>query len=114
MKYILSFLFLATSSWAGVPGFRINDFNDTNTLNVVYPPEFDGAFLVLEQCTDLINQTWEPTEACQVSWEELAQLPISPPSTNASPISSDAQPEYADSIDNPRPFSDKPPHRHQG
>lgn len=59
MKKIL----LAVSVSAGlvsVPAqqFRIGDY-DGESVTIEYPPSFDGAYLFIEQSSNLTDQAWE-------------------------------------------------------
>lgn len=45
--------------------FRISDYSN-ETIRIEYPPCFDGAFLFIEQTTNLAEQAWEMVDYTQV------------------------------------------------
>ncbi|QBG49011.1 hypothetical protein EGM51_16985 [Verrucomicrobia bacterium S94] len=61
------FLNMAESMFA--QEFRISEY-DGDSITVEYPPCFDGAYLFVEQGTNLVDQNWETVDYTQVSLAE--------------------------------------------
>lgn len=85
--------------------FRISDY-DGQTITIEYPPSFDGAYLFLEQNTNLVDgSAWGAFDYLQVSLVEGATVLYSPPasspgtaSTNQSEVPYIITPEYIQAV----------------
>jgi hypothetical protein len=68
MKRVLSFLllFLLVGSSSFAQNFEISAF-DGESLDIAYPPSFDGAYLFVESCSNLTDSAWETIDYSQVS-----------------------------------------------
>ena len=65
--------------------FRISEY-DVDTITIEYPPSFDGAYLFVEQSSNLTsNVVWEAVDYTQVELVLGDTVYYTPPATNAPP-----------------------------
>ncbi|QBG48330.1 alpha/beta hydrolase [Verrucomicrobia bacterium S94] len=66
---LAAFCFLSMPESMFAQEFRISEY-DGDSITVEYPPCFDGAYLFVEQGTNLVDQNWETVDYTQVSLAE--------------------------------------------
>ena len=104
--FISLFAVLCTSIFA--QQFKVSEYSD-GSIQIEYPPSFDGAYLFVEQNSNLVTEAWETVDYYQISLELGDSVILSAPvstvlssseSTNQVDIPYEITPEYLEAVSN--------------
>lgn len=89
--------------------FRISEY-DGDSVTIEYPPSFDGAYLFIEQSSNLTGQVWETVDYAQINLVEGAPVtysaPLASPASEGTATNESAEipyvmtPEYLQAVAN--------------
>jgi hypothetical protein len=79
-RILLTIMVFALGGSSYAQQFRISEY-DGESLTIEYPPSFNGAYLFIEQSTNLADQVWDTVDYTQIKLVEGAPVTHTPSSS---------------------------------